>query len=351
MAKIEAVGTAVPPYTYSQKEIIPIVEHMFSDAFPDIGRLLSVFENGLVNTRSFAQPLSWYLEEHSFADKNRCFQEAAFHTALLAAQRCLENHDTKAVDAIFFVTSTGIKTPGLEVDLIDALSLSGDIERYPLWGLGCAGGVSGINKALQYCDHYPDRVALLVCVEMCSTTFQKDDHSKSNLIGTSLFADGAACALVSGKRVKASGVLPHWVSSYQSLQPQSQKLMGWNVENDGLHVIFGRQIPSVVKSWVVPELTQFLQRNNVSTENIVSYISHPGGRKVLEAYEESFQVDKKMFSASYNVLQKYGNMSSPTVLFVLQEIMKQPQKHGNALMTALGPGFSSDAALLEWRDA
>ncbi|NGP43762.1 type III polyketide synthase [Bacillaceae bacterium SIJ1] len=355
MPFLEAVGTAVPANVYTQKDIMPLVRKIFADAFKDIDRLMKVFGTGLVHERHFAMPLDWYTVEHSFSEKNRCFQQAAYDCSIRAVEDCLEQlpASSRQVDAVFVVTSTGIMTPGLDVALIEALDLPATTERYPLWGYGCAGGVSGLNKAFTYCERYPERKALLVCVEMCSTTFQHDDTSKSNLVGTSLFADGAAAVVVSGDQAgKSDGNTLYYISGFQSLLPHSQEIMGWEIKEGGLHVIFAPKIPELVHSWAVPETKAFLTANGTELEDIVSFVSHPGGRKVLEAYEEGLSVPKQAFAIAYDVLARFGNMSSPTVLFVLKERMKYPRKHGEkGLMSALGPGFSTDLLLFEWKGA
>jgi alkylresorcinol/alkylpyrone synthase len=252
------------------------------------------------------------------------------------------------VDHLIFVSTTGLATPSLDAYLINRLQMSPHIKRTPIWGLGCAGGVAGLSRAFEYVKAFPEQTVLLVALELCGLTFRQSDHSKSNFVATSLFSDGAAAALISGRKdIKRNG--PSILATESMIWPHSTDVMGWDIEDDGLKVIFSKDIPTIVRQKVRPVVDRFLQKSNLHLEQVDSFISHPGGRKVLEAYEKALEVPAEKFHHAYEVLRDYGNMSSATVLFVLERVLKKHhRKDSYGLMTALGPGFSSELALLHW---
>ena len=274
-------------------------------------------------------------------------------------QRCLNNRSflqndisTEDIDAIVFVSSTGISTPSIDARVMNILPFSDQIVRIPIWGLGCAGGAAGISRASDYCKAYPDAKVLVICVELCSLTFQKEDYTKSNLVGSSLFADGAACVLICGDNVelKQDKPTPYILGSGSKWMPKSEDVMGWNVKRGGLHVVFSKSIPVIISDWLGPFIHEFLSNYNVLPEQIVNFVAHPGGKKVLNAYEEALHLTKDHTAVSREILKTHGNMSSPTVLYVLEQFMLKENKSNTlGLLVALGPGFSGEAVLLEWR--
>lgn len=260
---------------------------------------------------------------------------------------------TKEIDALIFVSSTGVSTPSIEARVMNRLPFSDQIVRMPIWGLGCGGGAAGISRAYDYCKAYPNAKVLVVCVELCSLTFQKDDYTKSNLVGTSLFADGAACALVCGDLVELEQdkLAPVIIGRRSKWMPNSEEVMGWDVKSGGLHVVFSKSIPAIITTWLGPFIQEFLKDYQISSSDITNFVAHPGGKKVLSAYEEALALTKEHTDVSREILKYHGNMSSPTVLYVLEQFMlKDHDAHAYGLLVALGPGFSGEAILLEWRD-
>lgn len=238
--------------------------------------------------------------------------------------------------------------------MMNELPFSEHTKRVPIWGLGCAGGASGLSRAHEYCLAYPQANVLVVSVELCSLTFQASDRSKSNLIGTSLFADGAACALLAGNDsplISNSNLdsRPTVRGTQSTLMPDSEEVMGWDIRDEGLYVIFSKSIPGLIENWLRPNVEEFLDKHDLGTEDISYFVAHPGGRKVLEAYEKSLSMPEGVTNPSRDVLRKYGNMSSPTVLYVLKDHMeKKISKDDYGVAAALGPGFSSELLLLQW---
>ena len=360
LPKIASIATYTPPFSMPQTNIELLTKELFQHKIPKLDRLLNVFENGQIETRHFCVPAEWYRQEHTFEERNDLYIHLAAEYSMTVIQKCLSNPlflehiiSTEEIDAILFVSSTGISTPSIDARVMNKLPFSDRVVRLPIWGLGCAGGAAGISRAFDYCKAYPKAKVLVVCVELCSLTFQKNDYSKSNLVGTSIFADGAACALVCGDQVvlPQNKPLPHIRSSASKWMPNSEDVMGWNVKNSGFHVVFAKSIPVIIAKWLGPFIHSFLSEQDVTTQQIVNFVAHPGGRKVLSAYEHALNFSTEQTNVSRNILKRHGNMSSPTVLYVLEQFMMQENEvNALGLLVALGPGFSGEAVLLEWRD-
>jgi alkylresorcinol/alkylpyrone synthase len=349
VARIRAVGTSLPPNILHQDQIKTFANHLFAGSFRNIDRLLPIFHNGKVETRHFCMALDWYAQRHSFSEKNELYREWAAKLGAEAASACLDKAgmSIKDIHHLFFVSTSGISTPSIDALIMNVLKAGVHTKRTPIWGLGCAGGCVGLTRAADYVKAYPDHRALLIAVECCSLTFQQEDQSKSNLVATSLFGDGAAAVLVEGEECSPAGLGPVIVSTLSTLWPDTRDIMGWEVNDAGLKVIFSRDIPTFVHTMFKPNVYEFLEQQSLLPSDIAYYITHPGGYKVIEAYAELFGVPLHRFSAALDVLKKYGNMSSVTVLFVLNEILNMGIQQGKyGILTALGPGFSSELLLI-----
>ncbi|MBE3590581.1 MAG: type III polyketide synthase [Firmicutes bacterium] len=360
MPRIIAVGTAVPPYVITQEEARRAAAEVFGRAFPDLDRRLDVFVNAGIERRHFSRPLEWYLTPHDFGERNRAYVETAVELGALACRRCLAAAGASPadVDALLFVSTTGLATPSIDARLMDHLGLRRDIERTPVWGLGCAGGAAGLARAAHVARARPRSLVLVLAVELCSLTFQWEERTKSNFVATALFADGAAAVLVAGDDVVAGdrpaagqpgGPAPAVLASHSYTWPDTLDVMGWEVSPRGLHVVFSRSIPSIVRRHVWVQTAAFLERERVPLSAVSRFIVHPGGPKVLDAYRESFGLEEQHLLAAREVLREYGNMSSPTVLFVLERALREPPPPGAVgLVAALGPGFTSEQVILQW---
>jgi len=358
MPKIQSVSSFMPPYSYSQEEASKLMKNLFTEHYADLERMLKVFENGEIESRQFCVPMEWFEHTHDLEERNRLYIELATSYGALAINACLQNQDfldqpvhPSEIDGIFFISSTGFSTPSIEARILNQLPFSDYVKRIPIWGLGCAGGASGMSRAFDYCLAYPKAKILVVCVELCSLTFQPNDYSKSNLIGASLFADGVACALVCGDEVdiQSKKPCPTFVATASKTMANSEDVMGWDMKNDGLHVIFSKSIPSIIEKWLEPFVTGFLKDHQLTPDQLDYFIAHPGGKKVLSAYEIALGFDSSKTEISRDILRKHGNMSSPTVLYVLESFMKLDCSDGDiGLLAALGPGFSGELLLLEW---
>lgn len=361
MPKIISVAEAIPPFEIKQEQAMDFARELFSKSFKDIERLLKAFQNGQIEKRHFVKSIEWFKENRSFDEKNNAYIDAAVTLGKQAIENCLTSQTflnrevaCQEIDAIFYISTTGIATPSIEARIMNQLPFHLHTKRIPIWGLGCAGGAAGLARAFEYCIAYPSAQVLVVSVELCSLTFQKNDLSKSNLIGTSLFADGAACVLVCGdevcnREIYKQNTSPSIINTQSTLMPDSLDIMGWNITDQGLFVVFSRDIPSIIDEWLKPNVSEFLMANQVDLKNIDHFIAHPGGKKVIDAYRRSLGLPASMTEVSLDVLRQYGNMSSVTIFYVLKRFMEMDVQTGSyGLCTALGPGFSSELLLLRW---
>lgn len=360
MPSIISVAEAIPAHILRQDEVMNFARELFSDSFQDIDRLLKAFHNGQIEKRHFVKGMDWYKTDRTFAEKNNAYIEHAVDLGAQAIQNCLTSNDFlkkqipySEIDAIFYISSSGIATPSIEARIMNKLAFSEHTKRIPIWGLGCAGGASGLSRAYEYCLAYPEAKVLVLAVELCSLNFQKGDRSKSNLIAASLFADGAACVLLVGDKAdKASyqklSYVPSITCVQSTLLQDSLDVMGWDVKNEGMHVVFSKDIPSLIKRWLRPNVDKFLESCGIGMNDISHFIAHPGGKKVIDAYAAALNFEAEMTRIPLEVLKQFGNMSSPTVLYVLKQFMCLGRGNDYGLLTALGPGFSSELLLLKW---
>ena len=344
--RVLSVATAVPPHRVSQDTARDFARLMFSETFRDIERLLPIFDNSGIENRHFCVPSEWFAEDHGFPEKNALYVEHALNLSEKAAARALDKAGARAEDvgAIFFVSTTGISTPSLDAKLIFRLGLPENVRRVPLWGLGCAGGAAGLARAAEYARAHPDELVLLVGVELCGLTFLKGDRSKSNLIATSIFADGAAAVVLGGE---AYGTGPELHGSYSTTWPGTEDVMGWDVVEEGLKVRFAKSVPQIVHEKMRGNLEAACDSLGLGLADLDHFVLHPGGPKVLEAYEETLDMKPDALDLSWEILRSYGNMSSVSVLFVLEQFLESyPQgSREYGTISALGPGFSAEHVL------
>jgi alkylresorcinol/alkylpyrone synthase len=362
MPLVAGLHTATPPHVLSQAEIKPFVTALFRESLGrDVDRLGQVFDSSGIRTRHVTMPLTWFEHDRGFAEKNACYVEGALRLAASAASGCLERAGVGAgdVDHVVIASTTGLSTPSLDARLANQLGFRSDCKRTPLWGLGCAGGAAGLARAAEFTLADPEALVLFVAVELCSLTFQRNDFSRENFVATALFADGAAAVLLAGaaagSRLNGHGPLGartaaprlEVVRSASRIRPDSLEIMGWDVNDDGLKVVFSRDIPRLVRTWVGPEMESFLTSQGLGWSDISHLAFHPGGPKVLSSYEEELGLPAPALEAAREVLADFGNMSSPTCLFVLERLLEQGVLPGEKiLVAALGPGFAAEMVLL-----
>jgi alkylresorcinol/alkylpyrone synthase len=348
-----SLATAVPPHAVAQTEVRALVERMFAGSEAGSARLLQVFDHSGIAQRHICMPLDWYLSDRTFAEQNALYVEHALALGAAAARAALDRAGLAAADLdhVVFLSSTGIATPSLDAHLSLALGCRPECRRTPVWGLGCAAGAAGLSRARDLALADPSARVLMVAVELCSLTFRREDLDKRNLVATSLFADGAAAVVVQGAAAPRPPRTPHrplaLLASSSTLWRDTLGVMGWTVSGRGLHVVFSRDIPTIVRERVRPGIDAFLTQHALTLEAVPHLVAHPGGAKVLAAYAEALGRPPEAFAHAYEVLRTHGNMSSPTCLFVLERFLAAGDIHAgeHALVSALGPGFSAEYVL------
>jgi alkylresorcinol/alkylpyrone synthase len=360
LPRLVSLGTALPAHVVPQHEARAFARGLFQHLLvEDEDRLLAVFGSAGIDRRHVCMPIEWYREPHDFGETNACYIEQALALATEAIRGALDPVGLGAahIDHLVVVSSTGIATPSLDARLANRLPFGTHFRRTPIWGLGCAGGAAGLARARDLALAHPGTRVLLVALELCSLTLQRDDMTRRNLVASSLFSDGAAAALVFGADVPAPPT-PRLrpmslVDARSTLWPGTLDVMGWDVDPHGLHVVFSRDIPSIVRERVRTNLEEFLAGHGLGLDGLEHVVAHPGGPKVLAAYAEALGRSTDAFRHSRDVLRECGNMSSPTCLFVLERLLASGEVAAgeHAVLAALGPGFSSELVLMRGADA
>jgi len=351
-ASLLALATAVPAYLLKQADVARFGAELFGTSFKDFERLEPVYGNAAIDSRYSCVPLDWYGETHGFKERNALYMENALNLLEQAANRALDQAglEVEDIDAVVAVSSSGIATPSLDALMMERMKLRRNVERLPVFGLGCAGGVLGLARAGQMAISRPGANVLLLVVELCGLTFRSNDRSKSNVIATALFGDGAAAAVMTAKDpVNGTPILSAWG---EHTWPDTLDVMGWRVEDDGLGVLFSRDIPGIVERDYRAALDQFLASENLSLDDIDGFAVHPGGAKVVDALEGVFGLEPGGLADSRAILKGHGNMSAVTVLFVLERVLADKKAGGGGgriLVSSLGPGFTAAFSILECR--
>ena len=337
----------MPPFVLGQAEVTRRIELALGPRSPQILRLLPMFGNTGIERRYSSVPIEWYETLHDWPDRNGVYLASALDLIEAAARDVLTraHREVRDVDAVVAVSTTGIATPSLDALLAERMGLRSDVTRLPIFGMGCAGGTLGVARAATLARERPNALVLLVVVELCALSFRRDDFSKSNIVATALFGDGAAAALLS-----CSGDGPRVVGSGEHRWPDSLDVMGWDVCGDGLKAIFSRDIPQLVSDELHDIAVAFLAQHGLTLRDVDRFVCHPGGAKVLDALEVAFEIAPGSMRDARAVLREYGNMSAATVLFVLQRALESPDWR-RAMLSSLGPGFTAAFVVLERSNA
>jgi alkylresorcinol/alkylpyrone synthase len=347
--RLLALATAVPPFALGQEEVARRARRLFDRNAPgELDRLMPVFANAGIERRYSCVPIEWYERPHGWVERNALYLEHAVRLIDQAARAALDRARLSAheIDAVVCVSTTGIATPSLDALLLDRLDLRADVRRLPVFGLGCAGGVIGLARAADLARAAPDATVLFLVVELCALSFRRNDASKSNLVATALFGDGAAAAIVSCRGPLTGQGGPALGAAGEHTWPHSLDVMGWEVADDGLKAIFSRDIPSLVEQRLRETTQAFLARAGLGIGDIGHFVCHPGGAKVVTALEQAYDLVPGTLDTARGVLRDYGNMSAATVLFVLERVLAGGAE-GRMLLTALGPGFIAGMQLLD----
>lgn len=352
MSSLAAVSKIDFPFKVDQQEVKQFAKDIFSPSFPQAERMLSAFDNTEIKTRNLCKPLDYYTSVHTFQEQNAEYIRIALEYSVNAIEACISSAqiDKDEITDIIFVSTTGLATPSLDALIINKMRLNQNISRTPIFGLGCGGGVSGFSKASILAKANPDAVVLLVAVELCSLTFLRNDFSKSNFIGASLFADGVAALIITGDnhKNKTKNEIT-FLATQSKLYYDTLDVMGWEFLDNGFKVLFSQDIPTIISKNIYNDVSSFLAKNQLQLSDIKNFIFHPGGKKVLTAYEEALLVEGDFLKTTREVMNDNGNMSSTTVLYVLEKFFTQGFENGYGLMVSMGPGFSSEIVLLQMK--
>lgn len=336
--RLLSLATATPPHVLRTGDVIREATAIFAGRHADFERLMPVFGNSGIDCRYSVQPLAWFHQVQGWPERSAAFVEGAGALFRQVAAKALDSAGltTSDIDTIVMVSSTGVATPSIEARMMSGMGFRDDVRRVPVFGLGCAGGASGLSLAARLARGEPGSRVLVVVIELCTLAFRPDEMSKSNIIATALFGDGAAACVVSTEG-PGLGVFEH---AGEHTWPGTTDVMGWRLDDQGFGAIFSRSIPDLVLAELRPAADGFLSRHGMDRRDIDSFCFHPGGAKVVTALEQAFETGQGRLANERLVLRDFGNMSAPTVLFVLERELATPTS-GRRFVSALGPGFTA----------
>jgi alkylresorcinol/alkylpyrone synthase len=347
---ITSAARALPKHYVSQDELIAAFRGLWGKEHYNLERIEQLHRAVEVKGRHLALPLAEYPPLVTFGQRNDAWLKAAVELGGQAVSEALEKAKLKPadVDALFFVTVTGLATPSVDARLVNRLGLRTDVKRTPIFGLGCVAGAAGTARAHDYLLAFPQHHAVLLSVELCSLTLQREDVSIANIISSGLFGDGAAAFVLSGARVAKAG--PRILGTRSIFYPDTERIMGWDVVDSGFKVVLSAKVPQLVTENVRENVDAFLAAHGLSRRDIRHWVAHTGGPKVLEAFESALELPKDALKRSWDSLRTIGNLSSSSVMFVLSELLDggEAKAGDHGLMMAMGPGFCAELVLLKW---
>jgi alkylresorcinol/alkylpyrone synthase len=353
--QILSVGTAFPPYQYTQAQVGETLLERWRDKLPEPRLLTRLFANCGVDTRFFVLPIERYSQLHGFKANNDEWIKAAVELGESAIQSALTPLGLTAADvsAIFFATVTGIASPTIDARLINKLPFPTSVKRTPIFGLGCVAGAAGIARAADYLAGHPKEIVVLLSVELCSVTWQDDDQSVANLISCGLFGDGCAAVVLGGEAATIPtppAHAPKILATRSTFYRNTQHVMGWDICDTGFRIVLSPDVPKVVLENLRGDADAFLASQNLTLADISSWIFHSGGPKVLEAAEKALELPHDALALSWKSLREVGNLSAASVLCVLEETLRtKPGKPGSySILAAMGPAFCLELVLLQW---
>jgi len=344
-AALHSLATIAPDHVIAQDYVKELATRIFGDRMESFEKLLPVFTNTGIEKRHSVCPPDWFNEDHDWPDRTQAFIEGATDLFKKSASQALDEAGlmAKEVDTIVTVSSTGIATPTIEARVMNEMGFRATAHRVPVFGLGCAGGVTGLGVASRLATAEPGSNVLLVVIELCTLAFRKDELSKSNLIATALFGDGAAAAIFSTRQ---PGAIAEVEYNYEHTWPDTLNIMGWNIDPIGFGAIFDKSIPHLVETEIGEVFESFLDHHELERQDLDRFVFHPGGTKVIDALETTFNLGQGTLNTEREVLRDYGNMSAPTVLFVLKKTLAKGIA-GRSFLSTLGPGFTASFATLQ----
>jgi len=363
MAGIAATGTALTENVHNQDEIIEGFHRQWQDERYNRALLDRFFKSVQVQSRHLALPIDEYPKLKGFTQSNRVFKEVGVELAERAVRDAIDSAglEPEDIDAIFFTTVTGVSVPTIDALLMNRMAFRSDVKRFPFFGLGCVAGAAGLARMADYLSAWPDQVAILLSVELCSLTLQKKDLTIPAIVSAALFGDGAAAVVGVGRNRlpgsgrqegagPADGTGPNIRASRSVFYRDTERVMGWDIGSDGFRVVLSADVPAIVEKNLARDVDAFLADHGLNRTNIKSWVCHPGGPKVIEALQRSLELDESDLQFTWDSLRSIGNLSSALILFVLADTIRSRRPpHGTlGLMIAMGPGFCSELVLCEW---
>ncbi len=348
--RIASVASAFPEHYYKQEALTEALKTDWRHRLPNTAILDRLDESMQVEGRYLVEPIEYYWNLTSWGQANDTWIKHALDLGEKALCKAIHGAGLKARDlsAIFVTSVTGIAAPSLDARLANRIGLSPNIKRIPIFGLGCVAGAAGISRAADYVKAYPDQAAALLSVELCSLTLQREDLSMAHLISALLFGDGAAATVVVGANRKADG--PEILATKSILYPHTERVMGWDISEKGFKIVLSPEVPKTVTDHLGKDVDVFLGDLGHKRTDIHSWIMHTGGPKVLESTAEALGITATDLAASWECLRKVGNISSTSVLLVLEDVFKnrRPAPGSLSILAAMGPGFCAELLLLRW---
>lgn len=351
---IAAVATAWPPHRYEQDELIAAFKANWATVHHNVERVDQLHRSVRVGGRNLALPMERYPALSGFGEANSAWIEVGTAVGEAAVRGAIEKAGLVPtdIDAIFFTTVTGVAAPSIDARLVNRLRMCTDIKRSPFFGLGCVAGAAGVARVSDYLRAYPTHATVLLSVELCSLTLQRGDLSIPNLIASGLFGDGAAAVVMVGaERARAMGIEgPRVAATKSRFYYDTERVMGWDVGDRGFKIVLSATVPDVVRRYIGEDVDGFLAEQGLSRADVASWVCHPGGPKVLEAFQDVLGLPEDALSLTWESLELVGNLSSASVLHVLGETLarRRPPPGTPGLMMAMGPAFCSELVLLSW---
>lgn len=351
--QIVGIASAFPPHYYSQDELLDGLRQFWGERIEKPEVLRRLHRHVGVDGRYLSIPKEKYMTMTTWGEANHHWIRTATDLGEKALAGALAGAGLQGqhLSAFFFTSVTGISSPSIDALLINKMGLCSNIRRVPIFGLGCVAGASGISRAADYVKAYPDQVAVVLSVELCSLTIQREDLSMANLISSGLFGDGAAAVLVAGTDCGLPSSGPSILATRSVFYPDTEEMMGWDITEKGFRIVLSREVPNLVRKNLAKNVDDFLASRGLTRADIGSWVLHTGGPKILEATAEALALNNGELDASWDCLRRTGNLSSASVLVVLEEVMKnrRPAPGTLGILAAMGPGFCSEFLLLEWR--
>jgi alkylresorcinol/alkylpyrone synthase len=347
--RILSVERALPQHFVEQEKLLAAFRALWGQKHFNLERLEQLHRAVRVGGRHLALPLEEYAALQGFAERNAAWTRVAADLGATAVRKALLAADLAPaqVDHLYFVTVTGIATPSIDARIVEPLGLRADVKRSPLFGLGCVAGAAGLARASDVLRSARGEVAVLLSVELCSLTLQREDLSIPNIIASGLFGDGAAAAVLDGG---ARGRGPRIVATRSVFYPGTERVMGWDVVDSGFKVVLSPGVPQLVREELRGDVDRFLGDHGLRRSDVSHFVCHTGGPRVLEAFEEALELPRAALQRSWDSLHREGNLSSASVLFVLSDLLASGEARpgDRGLLLAMGPGFCSELVLLQW---